>query len=225
MHKDNVKAIGRLAALLAVLFAIIYSVFALLSLFKLIPHPFDLFWQFLPSLLLAFAFVVTIVCLHYSVAEEYKIYTAIASAFAVLYAACVTIVYFTQMAVVFPAQLQHKIDDTYILAFSDGSFMVAVDCMGYGIMSLTTLFAAFAFKGDSRHKWLYRSLMYNGLLTPFVIAAFFIPAFLAIGALWMITLPMAMINVAKLFKKEHRRPQIETQMESKHETTLLQSTF
>jgi hypothetical protein len=221
MHKGSVKTVGRLAASLAALFAIIYSVFALLSLLGLIPHPFDLFWQFLPSLLLAFAFIVAIICLHYSVAEEFKIYTAIASAFAVLYAACVTIVYFTQMAVVFPVQLQHKIDNSYILAFTDGSFMVAVDCIGYGIMSLTTLFTAFAFKGVSKQKWLYRSLLYNGLLTPFIIAAFFIPAFLVIGALWIITLPMAMINSAKLFKKEHHT----TQIESKHETTLLQTTF
>lgn len=221
MHKENVKTIGRVAASLAALFAIIYSVVALLSLLRLIPPPFNLFWQFLPSLLLSFCFVVTIVCLHHSVAEEDKIFTAIASAFAVIYATCVTIVYFTEMAVVFPAQLQHKIDDRYILAFGEGSFMVAVDCIGYGIMSVATLFASFAFKGDSRYKWLYRSLLYNGLLTPFVIAAFFIPDFLTIGALWMVTLPMAMINAAKLFRRKRRS----SQLEPEHETTRLQTTF
>jgi hypothetical protein len=199
MRSNNIKAIGKPAALLAAIFAIIYSVFALLSLFKLIPHPYDLFWQFLPSLLLAFAFVVTIICVHYCVGEEHKIYTGIASALAVIYAACVTIVYFTQLAVIIPLQLQHKIDDSHLLAFSNGSFMVAVDCIGYGIMSLTTLFAAFAFKTDGSSKWLYRSLLYNGLLAPFVVMAFFIPAFLAIGALWMITLPTAMINIVRFF--------------------------
>lgn len=217
MHSNNVKKIGRPAAILAAIFAATYSVFALLSVFMLIPHPYDLFWQFLPSFLLAIVFVITIVCLHYSVKAENKIYTAIATAFAVVYCVCVTIVYFTQLAVVVPAQLQHKIDDNHLLAFSDGSFMVAVDCIGYGMMSLTTLFAAIAIKRVGRNKWLYRSLLCNGLLTPFVITAFFVPAFLAIGALWMITLPMSMINAAKFFSKE----KFEFQRQAKYETTIL----
>jgi len=68
MKASSVGRIGNTAALLAAIFALIYSVFALLAVFKIIPHPYDLFWQFLPSLLLGFAFVVTIICLHYSVA-------------------------------------------------------------------------------------------------------------------------------------------------------------
>lgn len=221
MRGNPAMKVGKSAAILSSLFAIVYSAFALLSLFKLIPPPYDLLWQFLPSLLLAFAFVTTMVCLHYSVAEEHKIYTAIAAAFAILYAACVTIVYFTQLAVVVPALLQHKIDDKHLLAFSDGSFMVAVDCIGYALMSMATLFAAFAFKDDRQNKWLYRSLLCNGLLTPFVIAAFFIPAFLAIGALWIITLPVSMINTAKLFSRKVQKPQRPT----KHETVILQETL
>jgi len=64
---------------------------------------------------------------------------------------------------------------------------------------LSTFFAAFAFKRNYRSRWLYRSLLFNGFLTPFTIAAFFIPALLAIGALWMITMPMALINAASWF--------------------------
>jgi hypothetical protein len=200
MKAGNVKMIGRPASTLAAAFAIIYSVFAVLSVIKIIPHPYELFWQFLPSLLLGFAFVVTIICLHYSIGEELKVYTAIASAFAVLYCACVTIVYFTQIAVVIPAQVHHEIDNSHILAFSDKSFMVAVDCIGYAIMSISTLFAAFAFKNDYRNKWLYRSLLYNGLLAPVIILAFFIPSFVVVGALWIFTLPAAMINAARMFR-------------------------
>jgi len=199
MKVDNAKMTGKTAAVLSAAFAIVYSVFAVLSVFKLIPHPYELFWQFLPSLLLAFAFVVTIICLHYSVAEELKVFTAIASAFAVLYCACVTIVYFTQIAVVIPKFLQHNINESYVLAFSGNSFMVAVDCIGYALMSVSTFFAAFAFKNDYKNRWLYRSLLCNGLLTPVIILAFFIPAFIFVGALWIITLPTAMINAARRF--------------------------
>jgi glucan phosphoethanolaminetransferase (alkaline phosphatase superfamily) len=144
MKQLTANKIGRLAAVLAAIFALTYSVFAILSLLKLLPHSSELFWQFLPSLLLAFAFATTVVCLHYTVAEEKKIYTALASSFAVVYCTCVTIVYFTQLAVVIPQLLQHKIDDNHLLAFTGNSFMVAVDCIGYGVMCLSA-FCGFCF--------------------------------------------------------------------------------
>ncbi|MFL5740402.1 MAG: hypothetical protein ACJ75B_09315 [Flavisolibacter sp.] len=206
MKQLNANNIGRPAAVLAAAFALTYSVFAILSLLKLLPHPYELFWQFLPSLLLAFTFVITIVCLHFTVPEEKKIYTALAAAFAVVYCSCVCIVYFTQIAVVIPQLLQQKINDDHVLVFTDKSFMVAVDCIGYGLMCLSTLFAALAFKQDYRSRWLYRSLLFSGFLTPFTIAAFFIPAFLAVGALWIIAMPMALINSAKWFSRNKKQP-------------------
>ncbi|MFL5789122.1 MAG: hypothetical protein ACJ748_13765 [Flavisolibacter sp.] len=206
MKQLNANKIGKPAAVLAAVFALTYSVFAILSLLKLMPHPYELFWQFLPSLLLAFAFVITIVCLHYTVSEENKIYTALATAFAVVYCSCVSIVYFTQIAVVIPQLLQNKINDNHLLAFTDKSFMVAVDCIGYGVMCLSSFFAAFAFKQHYKSRWLYRSLLFSGFLTPFTIGAFFIPAFLAAGALWIIAMPMALINSAKWFRSNEKQP-------------------
>src|SRR4051794_33254184 len=102
MIMPNVKRIGKPAALLSAVFAIIYSVFQLLAAFKIIEHPHELFWLFLPSLILAFTFLITVICLHFLVNEENKIFAAIASAFAILYCAFGTIVYFTQLAVVIP---------------------------------------------------------------------------------------------------------------------------
>jgi hypothetical protein len=145
MQTNNAGDIGRTAALLAATFGIIYSAFGLLSVFKIIRHPCKLLCQFLPSLLLAFAFIETVICLHHSLAEEFKVYTAFASAFAVLYGACVAILYFTQIAVVIPALLKHKIHESHILAFTDKSFIIAVNCIGYGLMSIATLFAAIPF--------------------------------------------------------------------------------
>jgi len=205
MKAGNPNMIGKFAAALSAAFAIFYSVFALLSVFKLIAHPYELFWQFLPSLLLGFAFVVTIICLHYAAAEELKVYTAIASAFAVLYCSCVTIVYFTQIAVVIPKILQHNIDENHVLVFSGKSLMVAVDCIGYALMSVSTFFAAFAFKNDDKNIWLYRSLLCHSLLAPIIILAFFIPAFIFVGALWIITLPAAMITAARMFGRNSVR--------------------
>jgi hypothetical protein len=87
------------------------------------------------------------------------------------------------------------VDSQFI--FSNNSLMVAVDCLGYGFMSVATFSLAFSF---SKKKWLFISLLCHGLLAPFVVGAFFFPALLAIGALWMITLPFAMIMAMKFFK-------------------------
>ena len=81
--------------------------------------------------------------------------------------------------------------DVHVLAFHSKSFLMAVDCLGYFFMSLSTFFTAFAF---SNVKWLFRGLLYNGLLLPVLVLAFFYPVFYYVGALWMITFPVAMMN-------------------------------
>ncbi|CAN5357166.1 hypothetical protein BH09BAC6_BH09BAC6_03660 [soil metagenome] len=189
--------IGFWSAILSLIFAIGYSIPQLLSTFGAIPHPQDLFWLFLPSLFLAPAFLVTMICLHYRAPEGLKIWTAIGWSFAALYAIAVSSVYFTQLTVVLPAQTAGKIDENHILIFGPKTFLMAIDCLGYFFMSLSTFFAAYAF--PRVHKWLYRGLLWNGLLIPVLILAFFFPWFYYIGALWMITFPLAMINAARLF--------------------------
>ena len=138
-------------------------------------------------------------CLHYLAPPDLKIWTAIAWSFAILYCLCATIVYFTQLTVVLPAQLKGKIDSGNPLIFESKTFLMAVDCLGYFFMSLSTLFAAIAFK--TINKWLYRGLLWNGLLVPVLVLAFFYPVFYYAGSIWMITFPLAMINVAKLFRR------------------------
>ncbi|MDX1940892.1 MAG: hypothetical protein SFU99_10105 [Saprospiraceae bacterium] len=198
---NNAKTIGYWSAVISLLFALGYSVAQLLSTFKMLPHPQDLFWLFLPSLFLAPPFVVTMICLHYSVSENLKIWTAIGVAFAIMYGVLVDLVYFSQLTVVVPAQLRGEINETHVLIFGTKTFLMAVDCLGYFFMSLSTLFAAFAFRNQVNRKWLYRGMLYNGLLLPVIIFAFFYPLLYYIGALWMITFPLAMIQAIWLFQK------------------------
>lgn len=202
MH--NVRTIGYWSATFSIFFAVAYSVPQLFSAFKLIPHPQDLVWLFAPSLFLAPSFLITMICLHYSVHQDVKIWTAIGAVFAILYTFCVTIVYFTQLTVIIPQLLRGEIDETNILAFHAGTFLYAVDCLGYFFMSLSAFFAAFAFSKDAGKKWLYRGLLYNGLLLPILIFAFFYPFFYYLGAFWMITFPMAMIQTAIQFKQTNQ---------------------
>jgi hypothetical protein len=193
----NLKPLGFWSSILSLFFAIAYSVLQILSEVKLIPHPQDLYWLFAPSLFLAPSFLVAMICLHYKAGKDAKLFTAISIAFAILYCADITFVYFSQLTVVIPAQLKNEVNEKQVLLFDRRTFLMAVDCLGYFFMSLSTLFAALAFKAGN--KWLYRGLLYNGLLLPVLILAFFYPVFYYVGALWMITFPMAMINAAKLF--------------------------
>ena len=197
MNNSSLSKIGFWSATLSVIFGFGYSVPQILSEIKIIPHPQDLFWLFLPSLFLAPAFLIAMICLHYSADKSLKIWTAIGVAFAVLYCADVSIVYFTQLTVVVPAQLKGQINEKQVLLFDRRTFLMAVDCLGYFFMSLSTFFAAFAFR---KNKWLYHGLLWNGALMPVLVLAFFYPVFYYAGAVWMITFPLAMINAAKFFK-------------------------
>ena len=198
----KLKQIGIWSSILSLIFAIAYCVPQLLTEAKLISHPQDLYWLFSPSLLLAPSFLVVMICLHYKASISKKLFTAIGVAFAILYCADVTLVYFSQLTVVIPAQLKNTVNEKQVLLFDRRTFLMAIDCLGYFFMSLSTLFAAFAFQ--SENKWLYRSLLYNGLLLPVLVLAFFYPVFYYVGALWMITFPLAMINAAALFNhKSH----------------------
>ncbi|MBS1527364.1 MAG: hypothetical protein JST19_17050 [Bacteroidetes bacterium] len=192
----QVRELGYCSAALALFFALAYSVAQLMSTFELIPHPQDLFWLFLPSLFLAPAFLLTMISLHYTADESVKIWTMIGYSFAALYTICACIVYFSQLTVVLPKELNGEVDERYVLIFEPKTFLMAVDCLGYFFMSLSTLFAAFAFR---EYKWLYRGMLWNGALLPVLILAFFYPVFYYVGALWMLTFPLAMINAMKYF--------------------------
>ncbi len=201
MHSSSINRMGFITAILSVIFGFCYSIAQILSTAQIIPHPQDLFWLFLPSLFLAPSFLIAIICLHYAASASLKIWTNIGVAFAVLYCTDVSMVYFTQLTVIVPAQLKGQIDEKSVLLFNPKTFLMAVDCLGYFFMSLSTLFTAFAFR---KNTWLYRGLLWNGALMPVLVLAFFYPTFYYIGALWMITFPLAMINAARFFRNDSR---------------------
>ena len=199
MNNLTINKIGLWSATLSVIFGLGYSIPQILSELKVIPHPQDLFWLFLPSLFLAPVFLISMICLHYAADAGLKICTAIGAAFAILYCADVSMVYFTQLSVVVPAQLQGQVSEKQVLLFDRKTFLMAVDCLGYFFMSLSTFFAAFAFR---KNKWLYRGLLWNGALMPILVLAYFYPVFYYVGAVWMITFPLAMISAVKFFKND-----------------------
>jgi hypothetical protein len=208
--------IRRWAAILSLIFGLLYSIAQILGLLHVLHSPFDLVAMFIPSLLLAPAFVVVIISLHYSHSNESKILGLSASGFAVIYCVLASTVYFSQLASVIPLQMHNEAIDKGLL-FQGKGIMVAVDCLAYGFMSLASLLMAFSF---SEHKWLFLSFFSHGLLLPFIISAFFFPPLLILGALWMITFPWAMIEVIR-FCKPHDEVKKKTARRKQPEKELI----
>lgn len=203
----NLRTYGYWSGLSAAIFSIIYSIFQLLTVAKMLTPPWDIAGMFLPSFLLAVSFVILMTCVYFYASEEKKLQAMLGLVFAILYAVLVSIVYFTELAVVIPAMLKNNTQGLDVLIPGPNSFMISVDALGYGFMSVSTLFACSVF---AEHRWTYRAMLWNGLLTPVIIFALFYPFLMAIGALWMITLPMSVICMTSIFKNLTSEPEVVT---------------
>jgi len=79
--------------------------------------------------------------------------------------------------------------------------MVSIDGLGYAFMALATLFASQVFAGQPKQRLIRWAFFANGVLAVVIILAVYIPVFTAIGALWIITMPLSAIAALLLFKK------------------------
>jgi uncharacterized membrane protein (DUF441 family) len=153
-----------------------------------------------PSLLLAFAFVVTMVCVHHYAPAAKKVWSHIGIAFATAYASLIGIVYFTQLTIVVPHLVRGDVAGIEFLRFVPfDSFLYAVDILGYSFMSLSTLFAAAVFAGGRLERTTRLFLIANGLLVPFLAFQMYFHSLIWIASLWAVTFPASMICLAMLF--------------------------
>jgi hypothetical protein len=97
-----------------------------------------------------------------------------------------------QLAFVLPRLADGRTQGIELLLFEPfDSFLYAVDVYGYSLMSLSTLFAAAAFKGEGLERWIRGALIANGCLIPFLALQMYWPPLIWGGALWAITFPAA----------------------------------
>jgi hypothetical protein len=170
------------------------------------PHdsPESLVVRMTPSLLLPIAFVILIVTIHSHASEQSKVWAHIAVAFAAIYATLVSIVYFVELTVVVPRTLLGEADQIGLLAFGYGTFMFAIDILGYAFMSLATLFAAPVFEGRGLERWIRWALIVNGCLAlPIALQILYQPLWNVAG-LWVVTFPASMLMLAVWFQRTHR---------------------
>jgi hypothetical protein len=144
---------------------------------SLLPPPWDIVLAIGASLLLAPSFVVIMVCVHYAAPAEKQIWSHIGIAFAILYAALVSIVYVTWLFVVEPHVLRGQANQVALLIFAPGSFLQMVDGLGYTFMGVALFFAAPVFAGKRLDTWIRWLCLLSGpgAVVVFLSYVFYIP--------------------------------------------------
>lgn len=155
-----------------------------------------------PSLFLGIAFLILMTAIHQYAPIHVRIWTNVALVFATIYTALISINYYVQLTLVAPHLISGEIDSIRFLLFKPfDSFLYSVDILGYSFMSLSTLFAGFAFeKGPARS-----FLLANGLILPFIALQNYYHPLIWPASLWAVTFPGATISLARLFKSEINR--------------------
>jgi len=191
---------GFWAAIAAIVTSVAYGVAQIGQIAGILHDPWDRILIFAPSLALAPSFVVTMAALYAVTPPLHRALAVSALALAIMYGAFVSTVYVTQLSVVIPHEIQGD-KSTYALfaCCGQGQFTTGVDLLGYTMMSLSTLLAAFIFAPAGPHRWTRRWLLANGLLAPFLLGQLAWPALIYVGALWLITFPVSMIGLARAF--------------------------
>jgi len=192
---------GYWASIAAAIASIAYGIPQLMQVAGLLPTPLDRILIFAPSLLLAPCFVLTMAAVHAAAPRAKSVWSLSALALAVMYGVMACIVYVTQLSVVIPGEQAGR-DVAAFACCDQGRFLTGVDLTGYTLMSLSTLFAAPLYPargpGAAARVW----LILNGVLAPALILQVAAPWLIAVGALWLVTFPAAMIALAMDFRRK-----------------------
>lgn len=155
-----------------------------------------------PSLLLGVSFVVLTVSIHYCAELAARIWSHVAIVFASMYATLTGLVYYVQLTFVLPRLARGQNDDIQLLIFEPfDSFLYAIDVFAYGLMSLSTLFAARVFTRGGLERWIRWALTANGCLIPFIWLQMYYPPLIWVGALWAVTFPASACLLALHFRR------------------------
>ena len=159
-YNKNVEKTGMISALVAMSMTILFAIALVLG-----------FWltnisnilSYVVCFVLAPAFVIMMISIHLNAPEDKKIWSLIGIAFAIIYAIFITLTYYTQLALIFnPPNVSEDILNMFDYQES-GSWMFMVDMLGYGFMTLSTLFTAFAFEDGKLEKNLKRIFIFHGI--------------------------------------------------------------
>jgi hypothetical protein len=139
--------------------------------------PRDYYWMY-PAMLLSLAFYVLMVCIHHLAPQEEKIFSHVGISFALFSAAALVIDYYLQVSVIQPSLLQGESEGIALLTqFNGHGIFIALEEIGYLMMSLSMLFMAPVFSGKNKLeealRWLFVACFALTVLSFILYSAFY----------------------------------------------------
>lgn len=201
---DAVNFLGFWSAAIAAASAAVFSIAALLEMADSIPETGGRQIIYASSLVLAVAFVAMLISVHHDTDGDRRIWSFTAVSFAILYASNVSVMYVVQLFVYLPKQRRGRLSESEIVLLSDtfGSFLQAMDGLGYLFMGLSFLIATPAFASDGFERWIRLVFVANGVVTVPVFLAYFVdPGFLLLAGSWIVAVPAGTALVAIRFRR------------------------
>lgn len=112
--------------------------------------PRDYYWMY-PAIVLTLSYLVFMISIHNYINEQRKIFSQAAVLFAVISTIILVVDYFVQVSVVQQSLLLGETDGIALLTqFNSHGLFIALEDIGYIMMSLSFLFMAFAFSKSGR---------------------------------------------------------------------------
>lgn len=104
-----------------------------------------------PAIIMTLIYVVLMVCIHFNAAHDKKIFSQIGLSFALMAAVILILDYFIQLSVIQPSLLNGETDGIALLTqYNPHGIFIALEEIGYLLISLTFLFMAPVFSKNSR---------------------------------------------------------------------------
>jgi hypothetical protein len=157
-----VRWLGFWSAVVMVTAYLLFLVGGIGALTGTLTAPWDAYIPYGASILIAPAFVLLLVSVHAAAPQAQRVWSQAALAFAILYAAFVSLVYITWLFVVEPHVLVHTANQVALLGTPAGSFLELVDGLGYTYMGLAACLPAPIFTGGRRAAWTRGVAIANG---------------------------------------------------------------
>jgi len=158
----------------------------------------------IPSLILASAYIVFTVCIHYYAESDKKIWSHLSIVFGLMYAVISTANYFIQIITVIPGIESKNLNGLEIFAAGNPNSIFYALMASYFFMCISTLFAGFVFdnkKGQLEIKWLFIIAI---LVIPVCVLSM-LPGLSVLmpfaGLVWFVCLIAGFIKTALHFRK------------------------
>lgn len=215
-------ALGFWSAVLVVFFNILSSMLMIPSWFlnPVLPwrgiesyaSTFDFFQiaSMIPGFLVILPFLPMMAAIHYSSQPDHKAYTMLGIAFASISVAMLGFQYYSQFTVVRYNLMSGEQPALGLFVLGNPhSFFWPLETLGYGFMSLSTLFAAFAFSRGPLERWIRALMIFNGVLGIGGMVAYplEIPTVAVLSGLflWTLVFPALTILLAIRFRRRMHR--------------------